>query len=422
MSATYLTAAAARLVDVAAPDLTADDVFVIFTYLDLRSRLCAAQVSKTFLEASRRPELYAICDKALLSRVASTFELMRFATLLGPCTRELCLANMRALNDEDEPERNTTLLRDLLSHSESYREAGRIKSRKVPRMANLEALDVSANELSDAAMFTIAGLIQSGVPLRRLYLWATEGVSNEGITRVAQSGGGGGTRLEVVDLRMCGSVTGAGVCKLAKGCPLLVDLRLKGLKGIDDATFAALAEHCPLLTCLDASGASNQLTDAGVARLSEGCPRLEQVHLAGAKKVGDGGVVALASRCHSLQLLDLQGCATCGDGAALALATHSKALHTVSFQCCANLSDAGFVELCNSCPLRHVTIKLCKVTAAAVAEMRAVHAAMTIVDFGEANRRKCQEAGLDAERAEQVERNALFLSTLDLFPDSDLPA
>ena len=117
----------------------------------------------------------------------------------------------------------------------------------------------------------------------------------------------------------------------------LVDLRLKGLKGITDETLAAIAKHCPLLTSLDASGeaARDRLTDVGVAALADGCPRLQtcaeivprlcrhasrrfrlvtrswepvpcRLHLAGCRRVGDEGVAAVAAGCRALRLLDLQ--------------------------------------------------------------------------------------------------------------------
>jgi hypothetical protein len=373
MSASFLAVVGERLVDAfprqSAPVLSSDDVLMVFLHLDLPTRLRVARVNKAFLEASRRPEIYSVCGKSLVSRRAQEKVLLRFAALcLGSSTRVLDLANMRELHPD--------LLRDLLTRSPS-----------MLSMPNLESLDLSATDLDDQAMVAVREYCTFNGPLRRLYLWATEGISDSGIDSISQqlsrTTAEMRSSLEVVDLRMCGTVTGKGIRGLAKGCPLLKDLRLKGLKGIDDRTFVALGEHCPLLTSLDASGGCDGLTDRGVCALAAGCPRLEQLRLAGNKRVTDVGVAALAAGCAEITLLDLQGCATCGDGAALALAEHSRCLSVVSFQCCALLSDAGFIELCSRCSqtLRHVTIKLCKVTEEAIDEMRAAHSSMTIVSL-----------------------------------------
>ena len=361
-------------------ELTADSVLLVLVHLDLPSRLRAAAVNRSFLEASHRPELYAIIGKPVLSRRTSEHALLEFAKrLLGPSTRELNLANMRALNEEEDDLNHARLSEVLLTVPDG--------PRMVPRMPNLESLDLSATELNDNAMTVVAAAY--GPSLKRLYLWAAEGIGDAGILTLAQQTQHlradvlATSALEVVDLRMCGGVTGFGIRGLAKGCPRLTDLRLKGLRRIDDDTFAALGAHCPLLTSLDASVGSGGkpltgVSDRGVAALAAGCPRLEQLQLSGNSRVSDAGVAALAEGCAALRLLDLQGCSTCGDGAARALVAHCRSLEVV--QCCAQLSDDGFVALCTRCPrLRHLTIKLCKVTQPAIDEMRAAHRSLVVV-------------------------------------------
>ena len=399
MSASFLAAVAQRLADARVrltPELSVDTLLLVLVHLDLPSRLRAAVVNTSFLEASRRPELYTVVGKSVLSRRTSWDVLRQFAELLlGPNTRELDLANMRVLNEEAE-ELHYERMRNVLLRGGPQREcceSGHMVLRDVPRMPNLESLDLSATELTDDVLYTVA--TQHAASLKRIYLWATEGISDHGIGCLAHPDTLVDVALEVVDLRMCGSVTGAGVRALVSGCPRLTDLRLKGLAGIDDRTFLELGANCQLLTSLDASVGSSGLgarkqpgvTDRGVKSLAckhpYGCPKLEQLLLSGNSRVTDAGVAALAERCTGLRLLDLQGCSTCGDGAALALAAHCHSLEVVSFQCCARLSDDGFVALCTRCPrLRHLTIKLCKVTQAAIDEMRAAHPSLVIVDHG----------------------------------------
>ena len=245
------------------------------------------------------------------------------------------------------------------------------------------------------------------VALRHLYLWAVDEVTDVGIQSIAQALDFGAQKtgdligtvitpahhvamarqgrmvdrlpLEIIDLRMCGEVSGSGVTALARVCPLLTDLRLRGLRNIDDATMETLGTSCPRLTALDASGAS--CTDEGIRSLAAGCPLLEHVQLSGCKRVSNPGVEALAARCAGLRVLDLQGCSTVGTPAARALAEHSRSLHTVSFQCCAGLTDAGFFEVCRRCPLRHITLKLCAVSAEAVKQVEAERPQIRVVCF-----------------------------------------
>ena len=54
---------------------------------------------------------------------------------------------------------------------------------------------------------------------------------------------------------------------------------------------------------------------------------------------------------------------------------------TVSFQCCAGLTDAGFFEVCRRCPLRHITLKLCAVSAEAVKQVEAERPQIRVVCF-----------------------------------------
>ena len=111
------------------------------------------------------------------------------------------------------------------------------------------------------------------------------------------------------------------------------------------------------------------LSNAGLATLARGCTALRELYLAGCRRVGDAGVEEIARGCPRLRLLDVQGCAMVGDAGALALASHCAAqLDTVSFQCCPRLTDEGFGALCAACPrLRHVTLKHCRVSEAAIA-------------------------------------------------------
>ena len=267
-------------------------------------------------------------------------------------------------------------------------------------MPNLQTLNLSACELDDSVFGCLhdtsvtLGALRVFSQLRRLYLWAVSDLSNSTMHNLY----GHVPLLEVLDLRMCGDIDGGygygpgdleGICLLASSCPLLSDLRLKGLTRVDDGALEKLSMFCPLLTLLDLSG--SRCTVAGITALASACPALESLHLAGCKHVGNAGVASLAAGCPALRTLNLQGCSMVGDAAAHALAARCPLLHTVSFQCCATLSDSGFMEICRRCALRHITLKLTAVTSEAIEAMRAHGAtaseaarrggALRVVDF-----------------------------------------
>jgi hypothetical protein len=142
------------------------------------------------------------------------------------------------------------------------------------------------------------------------------------------------------------------------------------------------------LHTLDASHGA--VTDAGVAALAHGCRELSELVLSGCARVSDTGVCAVAAQCGGhLRTLDLAGCGHPSDAAALALAAHCGQLAEVAFETRA-LTDMGFTTLCRGCPsLRHVSLKHCAVSSAAVERAEASNAELHVqrwVDCGRPRR------------------------------------
>lgn len=97
------------------------------------------------------------------------------------------------------------------------------------------------------------------------------------------------------------------VTEIAAGCPLLSVLRLAGMKDVDDALLTAVAENCRQLTHVSIKGCG-LVSDAGVCELARMCP-LEEVVLSGVSRLTDRSVFALANCCAStLKEIYASGC------------------------------------------------------------------------------------------------------------------
>ena len=290
MSATFLAAAAARANDAShhahsnifsSPDL----IFQLLLHLPLHGRMQAAAVCVAWLDLTRRTaELYTVCKRGLLNRRAPRRTLDMFRSLLGDHTTLLDLSNVRGVDDD--------LITSYVFN----------KSLETARMPRLRTLNLSGCEIGDLACLSVRSAARCGMTsLRELHLWAASDVTDQGIEQLTAAC----PALEVVDLRMCGEVTGACVATLALNCPALRQFWLKSMTGcgVADAGLHSLGAGCKELRVLDISG--GRCTDEGVRALAAGCSKLERLHLAGNKRVGDAAIAALACACPHLRFLDL---------------------------------------------------------------------------------------------------------------------
>lgn len=391
MSASFLAAVATRAADCLAappprvPSLSVDELSLILRFCDVLTRVRSALVCKAWFSVSRRPELYSTIDS--LPRRMAYLTIMHFVELFcGEQTTELSLANMRNLDDVGI---------EFLLVLRKWEEG---PSARMPR---LRVLDLSANDIGDAAFMIPERLRDSCFgALRRLRLWAVTDMTNGAMAYLA----GHCPLLEMLDLRMCGEVDGLGVRKLTEHCPMLADVRLRGLRRINDETVSALGRHCPRLVHADLSGAV--CTDAGITALAAACPRLENLLLAGCKQArrqrGRRGARSSMPRAEDARSARLQH----GWRPRRARARHALRLAAHGLvSVLPALSDGGFVEICRRCPLRHITLKLTSVTLEAVEAMRAAGAdserrggPLNVVDLAESGARPPRHA--DAALAE----------------------
>jgi bacterioferritin-associated ferredoxin len=76
----------------------------------------------------------------------------------------------------------------------------------------------------------------------------------------------------VLDFSESTAVTDAGISAVVAACPLLEELNLDSMK-ITNASLSAIAHLCRNLTSLNVCGCS-KITDMGVRKVMEHCPRL----------------------------------------------------------------------------------------------------------------------------------------------------
>ena len=107
-------------------------------------------------------------------------------------------------------------------------------------------------------------------------------------------------KLEVVEI---GSTTTDGVKTIARGSPLLSDIRLCDCDGVTDEGIIVLAGCCPMLHTIDLTGCT-RVTDIGVETIALGCPLLKTVYLNGCC-VSAKGVNALIRSCPHLIFLSM---------------------------------------------------------------------------------------------------------------------
>lgn len=105
--------------------------------------------------------------------------------------------------------------------------------------------------------------------------------------------------LDPEDLKEEDHVTAGALVAVSQRCVKLEELILGGICTCDDDVPLSLADHCPRLRRLKLSGESNDITDAGICALAEGCNQLKQLDCPGS--LTDASLYALARHCPQLQ-------------------------------------------------------------------------------------------------------------------------
>ncbi|KAK3273100.1 hypothetical protein CYMTET_18643 [Cymbomonas tetramitiformis] len=165
---------------------------------------------------------------------------------------------------------------------------------------------VSANRcgrtLTDAGMSAVAEHCDNLQELRVAFTDATD----VGVQRVAERC----TQLRVV---VVGRVTDANLCVLGRSCPWLQEVHVvRRCARLTNKGLQALAKGCPELRALCVRGVA--ATDLGLKAVAEGCPKLRWLDLSFCTAVTSEGLMAVAKGCPALEIFcclqarEHQGC------------------------------------------------------------------------------------------------------------------
>jgi hypothetical protein len=246
--------------------------------------------------------------------------------------------------------------------------------------ARLLALDVSScSRLSDQCVATVAACCPG---LEELHLGLCRGLTDAAL----QSVGAHCSRLRYLDLTDCVKLTSAGVEAVATGCPDLEGITLDGCPRIGDDALVSLSENCHQLRTLYVNrqgccgGVGQQVPmpmQMPVPALPgvSGVPgvALPAAHMvtvtavppplppfAGAeesvtdsgRRVSDVGVLAVSQCCPLLRRIGLAGCTGVTDSAIFSLALHCPMLVAVDLFGCRGLTSASCIQALRAgCPL-----------------------------------------------------------------------
>lgn len=118
------------------------------------------------------------------------------------------------------------------------------------------------------------------------------------------------TQLTTVNFQGCAALTTRSLHHLLIRSPSLRDIHLKGLTAVTNTTCDVIGTHCPQLTSLDIGRCINVdgeglrlLVSAGIVR-GDSLP-LKELRVSGLKRVNDGVLMALGRGAPLLEVLDL---------------------------------------------------------------------------------------------------------------------
>eukprot|EP00729_Bicosta_minor_P015196 gene15196-24217_t len=241
---------------------------------------------------------------------------------------------------------------------------------------------VTTLDLSWCGMVTdkgLAGVAANCSRLLSLSLKFCRSVTDEGLAAVA--GAGGCNKLLEIDLSGLYLITDKGIAAILAGCPDLAALSLARLTSVTDATLKVVASGggatLQALTVADCE----QVTDAGVAVLSDSMEVLAQLDLGGCVQVSDLSVKHLAAGLSELSSLSLRNTritdtalahlagAGAGKWTSFGGAAFRNFNHTDGIGHCA-ITDDGLNELSSCEKLAALNLEGCsKVTAAGQAQL-----------------------------------------------------
>ncbi|XP_041982921.1 F-box/LRR-repeat protein 7 [Aricia agestis] len=156
--------------------------------------------------------------------------------------------------------------------------------------------------LRRCTLVTDAGVrwIPSYCALKELSVSDCTGVTDFGLYELAKLG----PALRYLSVAKCSQVSDSGISTLARRCYKLRYLNARGCGAVGDDGAEAVARGCSRLRALDLG--ATDVSETGLQILARCCPNLKKLALRGCELIGDDGLEAVAYYCRGLTQLNIQ--------------------------------------------------------------------------------------------------------------------
>ncbi|XP_014664148.1 PREDICTED: F-box/LRR-repeat protein 20-like [Priapulus caudatus] len=161
------------------------------------------------------------------------------------------------------------------------------------------------------------------------------------------------TRLRVLVIDECPSLTDDALEQIAQQCPLLAKLQLVGSMNVTDDGLVAFSKGC--LSLLSLNVAMTTIGDHAIAEITTRCRSLQNLTISGAARITDRGLAAVGRHCASLRCLVVNDSfvtpSSVTDTGISAIARGCRQLRYLEICYCQHVGDTSVVLLARCCPL-----------------------------------------------------------------------
>ncbi|XP_058058999.1 F-box/LRR-repeat protein 14 [Anopheles bellator] len=196
--------------------------------------------------------------------------------------------------------------------------------------------------ISDHGIGHLAGLSKEtadGTPaLEFLGLQDCQRLSDEALRHIAQ----GLTSMRSINLSFCVSVTDSGLKHLAR-MPHLEELNLRACDNISDIGMAYLTEGCSSIATLDVSFC-DKVADQAMVHISQGLFQLRSLSLS-ACQITDEGLSRIAKSLHDLETLNIGQCSRITDRGLELVAEELVNLRAIDLYGCTRLTPSALQKI-----------------------------------------------------------------------------
>ncbi|KAJ3034323.1 hypothetical protein HDV00_005199 [Rhizophlyctis rosea] len=361
-------------------DLPSEIAVRIFSWLDMKTLLTAAKVSKRWKRLAFDGSLWTRID---VTRFYSSISPRRLQDLAVYAGGFLKVADFRGCTHLTN--HTVAVFADNCPNMETARFAGcRTISRGV-----------------------LTRLLQINQRLKNLDISGLKIINDETMITIAQYN----QRLEALNISHCSNVTGRGISLVMRWCVRLRELHMAQCTRVDKNAMKWIGHlkrleklnlaYCPLikdeplpsglaplatittLTHLNLNG-HRTLTDTILTEITKSNPHLHTLELSGCHHLTDASLAHLARHCHTLTRLDLEECSQTTDTTLQSLSSSpcSTTLEILILSYCDNVTDAGLRTLMTHCTaLRKIELDNCHHVTNAFLSSLSNHRPSTLTDL-----------------------------------------